>query len=131
MAHDALPYNSGSTDDVYAYCKSIGKFLPTKRTEGISTTDLITRILRDYDVFVSRNLERGVSPKSLNVSLAKRSELWVRRQVEKTVDTSWNVYCYSKGWLPRGVVYRVEKVEQWAVPRVSFLLKHVLGKKDV
>ena len=58
-------------DDVYAYVKQAGKFLTTQRTNGVSTTDLITRVIKDYDIYVERNLDRGVTAESMNVSLVK------------------------------------------------------------
>lgn len=51
--------------------KSIGKFKETKRTDGISTSDIIMRIVKDYNQYVMRNLDRGYTRKDLGVSYVK------------------------------------------------------------
>ncbi|EPS67475.1 hypothetical protein M569_07300, partial [Genlisea aurea] len=73
VAHDALPYAdaTGAGKDVYEFVKAAGKFKETKRTEGISTSDIIMRIVKDYNQYVMRNLDRGYSRKELNVSYVK------------------------------------------------------------
>lgn len=43
VAHDDLPYQAAEGDDIYAPIKAQGKFLVTQRTEGVSTTGIITR----------------------------------------------------------------------------------------
>lgn len=48
VAHDEDPYVSGGLDDVYGYCKSQGKFIPTRRTPGVSTSELLERIVSQY-----------------------------------------------------------------------------------
>jgi len=59
------------SDDVYAFVKTQGSFLPTNRTDGVSTSDLITRIVKDYDQYLRRNLERGVTAKELGIGFFK------------------------------------------------------------
>ncbi|XP_047332290.1 choline-phosphate cytidylyltransferase 1-like [Impatiens glandulifera] len=85
VAHDSLPYadTSGAGKDVYEFVKSIGKFKETKRTEGISTSDLIMRIVKDYNQYVLRNLDRGYSRKELGVSYVKEKRLRVNRGLKK------------------------------------------------
>ncbi|KAI8364614.1 hypothetical protein BD560DRAFT_402887 [Blakeslea trispora] len=83
VAHDAEPYQSIESGDVYAFVKAQGQFLPTERTDGISTSALITRIVRDYDKFLRRNLERGVSFKELNISFMKKQQIKTQLSIEK------------------------------------------------
>ena len=48
VAHDELPYAMATNDDVYEWIKKNGQFLPTRRTEGVSTSDLVARIVSLY-----------------------------------------------------------------------------------
>ncbi|KAK9120475.1 hypothetical protein Syun_018092 [Stephania yunnanensis] len=85
VAHDSLSYAdaSGAGKDVYEFVKAIGKFKETKRTDGISTSDIIMRILKDYNVYVMRNLARGYSRKDLGVSFVKEKQLKVNMGIKK------------------------------------------------
>ena len=75
VAHDAIPYASEDSEDVYAEVKNAGRFAETQRTEGVSTSDLILRIIRDYNEYVVRNLERGYNRKDLKISLIKEQRI--------------------------------------------------------
>ena len=52
VAHDELPYagagSSASMSDVYQFVKDQGRFLPTQRTDGVSTSELLARIVEQY-----------------------------------------------------------------------------------
>ncbi|KAI9376833.1 hypothetical protein BJX61DRAFT_538526 [Aspergillus egyptiacus] len=92
VAHDDLPYGAAEGDDIYAPIKAQGKFLVTQRTEGVSTTGIITRIVRDYDRYISRQFKRGASREELNVSWLKKNELEIKRHVSELRDsimTNW------------------------------------------
>ncbi|TRY63395.1 hypothetical protein TCAL_01840 [Tigriopus californicus] len=82
VAHDELPYTTGSGVDVYKDLKEKGMFVATQRTEGVSTSDIVTRIVRNYDQFVKRNLARGYSTKDLNVSFIRGKKLQFQNKVE-------------------------------------------------
>jgi choline-phosphate cytidylyltransferase len=47
VCHDDIPYVTAGIEDAYAVCKKLGKFKATKRTEGISTTDVVAKILKN------------------------------------------------------------------------------------
>lgn len=93
VAHDDLPYGAAEGDDIYQPIKKQGKFLVTQRTEGVSTTGIITKIVRDYEQYISRQLKRGTSRQELNVSWLKKNELDLKRHVTElrnSIRTNWS-----------------------------------------
>lgn len=92
VAHDDEPYGADEGDDIYAPIKREGKFLVTQRTEGVSTTGIITKIVRDYEKYIARQLKRGTSRQELNVSWLKKNELDLRRHVtemRENIKSNW------------------------------------------
>jgi choline-phosphate cytidylyltransferase len=92
VAHDDLPYVADEGDDIYKPIKEAGKFLVTQRTEGVSTTGIITKIVRDYEKYIARQFKRGTSRQELNVSWLKKNELDLKRHVSEmreAIRTSW------------------------------------------
>ncbi|KAF2840808.1 Nucleotidylyl transferase [Patellaria atrata CBS 101060] len=87
IAHDDIPYGADEGDDIYAPIKAAGKFLVTQRTEGVSTTGIITKIVKDYDKYISRQLKRGTSRQELNVSWLKKNELELKRNMAELRDS--------------------------------------------
>ncbi|GAV51060.1 hypothetical protein ZYGR_0AD02430 [Zygosaccharomyces rouxii] len=83
VAHDDIPYGSADSDDIYRPIKELGQFLTTQRTDGISTSDIITRIIKDYDKYLVRNFARGATRQELNVSWLKKNELDFKKHVNE------------------------------------------------
>jgi choline-phosphate cytidylyltransferase len=81
VAHDDIPYGADEGDDIYKPVKEAGKFLVTQRTEGVSTTGIITKIVRDYEKYIARQFKRGTSRQELNVSWLKKNEMDLKRHV--------------------------------------------------
>ena len=68
IAHDTIPYLVPDQEDCYEEMKQKGRFLPTLRTEGVSTSDLLLRILKDRNSYYERNLKKGYSRKDMNLT---------------------------------------------------------------
>lgn len=104
VAHDAEPYtvvqraankkdkadrkkkkdkNSSSEGDIYGWLKEAGKFKATQRTEGVSTTDLIVRILQNYEDYVDRSLSKGVAPKDMNIGFTTANAIKMKKNMQR------------------------------------------------
>jgi choline-phosphate cytidylyltransferase len=91
VAHDEIPYGAEGSDDIYQHIKSRGMFVATQRTEGVSTSDIICRLVRDYDMYVRRNLARGYSAQDLNVGFIKKNQLEFQSKMN-TVKSKFRTY---------------------------------------
>jgi choline-phosphate cytidylyltransferase len=66
--------------DVYRFVKEQGKFLVIPRVKGWgSTTEIISRIIRDRNQYVARQLKNGASRQDMNVSWFQimRIKIWL------------------------------------------------------
>jgi choline-phosphate cytidylyltransferase len=68
IAHDPEPYPAPGIDDVYGDFKIKNRFLPTTRTDGISTTDIINNVIFNYDEYVHRAIRKKTALTDLNLS---------------------------------------------------------------
>ena len=67
IAHDTIPYPTPEYEDCYSAFKTVGRFIPTLRTEGISTSDLLIRILKDWQNHYEKILKKGVKKEEINL----------------------------------------------------------------
>nr|UPX44702.1 choline-phosphate cytidylyltransferase [Penicillium fuscum] len=113
VAHDDLPYGADEGDDIYKPIKQAGKFLVTQRTEGVSTTGIITKIVKDYEKYIARQLKRGTSRQELNVSWLKKNELDLKRHVVELRDS------VRSNWSTTGQELTKELRQFWQSSRPS------------
>ncbi|XP_030837931.1 choline-phosphate cytidylyltransferase A isoform X2 [Strongylocentrotus purpuratus] len=113
VAHDDVPYGASGTEDVYKDIKAAGKFVATKRTEGVSTSDIIARLVRDYDIYVRRNLSRGYSARDLNVGLFNETKFKVQDSVDKVRQRVRRVERRSKEFVHKMEDRSINFLQKW------------------
>ena len=98
MAHDDIPYTMGSdaTNDVYYDMKKAGMWRTTQRTQGVSTSDVVLRIIKDYDMYVERNLKRDYTPSDLGISQTKAFRVKCKRICARNGVPSTTVDLFAK-----------------------------------
>ncbi|XP_040982555.1 choline-phosphate cytidylyltransferase A isoform X2 [Aquila chrysaetos chrysaetos] len=121
VAHDDIPYSSAGSDDVYKHIKEAGMFAPTQRTEGISTSDIITRIVRDYDVYARRNLQRGYTAKELNVSFINEKKYHLQERVDKVKKRVKDVEEKSKEFVQKVEEKSIDLIQKWEEKSREFI----------
>jgi len=82
VAHDDAPYGSAGQKDIYYDVKRLGMFRATQRTEGISTSDIILRIIKDYDMYIERSLQRGYNRKEIGISAMKAYRVKLKSRIQ-------------------------------------------------
>ncbi|XP_040582041.1 choline-phosphate cytidylyltransferase B isoform X2 [Lepeophtheirus salmonis] len=104
VAHDEAPYVTESGGDVYAALKEKGMFVATQRTDGVSTSDVVARIVKDYDKYIRRNLARGYTRQDLNVSFFHGNRLKLGIKVDEVKEK-------TKGFIERKKEEYASKIE--------------------
>lgn len=87
VAHDEAPYPTPDSTDCYEFVKKKKMFIPTKRAANISTTNIITAIIKNYDIYIRRQILRGISYKDLNISFLKKEQIRLQNLMTEDMET--------------------------------------------
>lgn len=85
VAHDDAPYESAGQADIYSIPKKLGKFIPTRRTTGISTSGIITNIISNYNTYLKRQLSRGISRQDLKISRIYEQRMRLANKISTSI----------------------------------------------
>lgn len=131
VAHDDIPYTTcrkntkgiemASDHDIYGWLKEEGCFKATKRTAGVCTTDLVVRILQNYEDYVEKSINTGVNPSDLNIGVTKANSIRVKKKWNKWVREITDQITSMDGSLGNKLDEKMEEVrtsisnslEQW------------------
>lgn len=81
----------GNRSELYSRLKNRGILLKTEPNETITTSDIVARIVRDYDIYIRRNLGRGYSAKELNISFLNEKKIRFQNKIDEIKDKSKQV----------------------------------------
>lgn len=98
IAHDPEPYKYKNIDDLYGVFKEKKRFIATTRTDGISTTDIINKVVSNHEEYIERALKKHTNINSLNLesfSYIKYKSIDVLSKISSFINEKAN-YVYEK-----------------------------------
>lgn len=89
IAHDPEPYPFENIKDIYGAFKEAKRFIATTRTEGISTTDIINKIISKHEIYIERAIKKKTPIDELNLGVfyyIKYKAIEVFKKIKETID---------------------------------------------
>nr|BAN65751.1 choline-phosphate cytidylyltransferase [Babesia bovis] len=68
--------------DATRWLKDNGRIVALQRTPGISTSNIMMRILRNYETYIKRSLERGVGREDLKIGFTTANSIKLKSSIE-------------------------------------------------